>query len=140
MGERRGQVGGQEGTAVARGSVDPGEKGQRGTLDTLRCRGMTPGPRKEGGGDGPWGSERWGWWSMISTSPGRRAHLPQDPQHFSLVPESCHSARHSPPPGELPSQQESCFLLPSSQLQLWCLNAHGRHSVNIGQMNKLTDA
>lgn len=115
MGERRGQVGGQEGTAVVRGSVDPGEKGQRGTLDTLRCRGMTPGPRKEGGGDGPWGSERWGWWSMILTSPGRRAHSLRTPSTSPWSQRAATAPVTHPRPGNcLPSRNLASFCPPPS--------------------------
>lgn len=42
------------------GRVDPGDKQQRGALDSLGCRGgVTPGSRRVSGGDAPWGSERW---------------------------------------------------------------------------------
>ena len=42
------------------GRVDPREKEQGGTLDSLGYRGgMIPGSRRVGGGDASWGSERW---------------------------------------------------------------------------------
>lgn len=98
------------------GEGGTGEKEQRGTLDTLGYRGgMTPGSKRVSGGDAPW-DLRGGAYSPKPVSAGSSAHPSQDPQHF-LVPKSCPSTHHSPSSWELPSHQESCFLVPSSQLQ-----------------------